>query len=327
MTTKTYDEREITLYLLGSLSEEETARFDELGFTDDEFAEALRVVEKDLVDAYARGELSGPTLERFKSFYLASPLRREKVRFAQALQTSAQKEPAPQTAVPTAPAGRAWWFSIFDFFAAPRPVWGWAGAAAAALVLLLLGGWLALENRRLRGERADQAPPQENELRQRAEELQTQLAAERAAHSEAENELARAREELARLEAGREKPRVTNVPRRSAAVASFLLTPPMRGLGQMPVVSVPAGAERVMIRLELESNDYRAYRVALLQDADRRVVWRSGPLKTRSGKRFLAVSLRANQLRPQIYALEVSGVSGQGGDEAIGGYPFRVVKQ
>src|SRR5712691_3907171 len=91
MTREIYDEQVITQYLLGSLPEDESVRFDELSFTDEEFADALKVVERDLVDAYVRGELSGQTLEQFKSFYLASPLRREKIRFAEAFQAFAEK--------------------------------------------------------------------------------------------------------------------------------------------------------------------------------------------------------------------------------------------
>ena len=79
----------ITQYLLGSLSSEETERLDELSLSDDEFAGRLQVVENELIDAYVEGELSGQTLQQFNSFYLSSPKRCERVRFAQALHTVA----------------------------------------------------------------------------------------------------------------------------------------------------------------------------------------------------------------------------------------------
>src|SRR5262245_12116577 len=79
------DEQKVISYLLGALSETEAERLDELSVTDQEFAERLRRIEDELVDAYVRGELTGDWLDRFKAHYLASPLRREKVRFAQAL--------------------------------------------------------------------------------------------------------------------------------------------------------------------------------------------------------------------------------------------------
>ncbi|HEX9163978.1 MAG TPA: hypothetical protein VF980_19885 [Thermoanaerobaculia bacterium] len=79
------DDGLLTRYLLGSLPEEETERLDEMSVTDDEIAWRLRAVENDLVDAYVRGEMSGGTLERFRSTYLASPERRKKVVVAKAL--------------------------------------------------------------------------------------------------------------------------------------------------------------------------------------------------------------------------------------------------
>ena len=71
MNKQAYNDQSIIQYLLGSLPEAEAERFDELSFTDDEFAEELKAAEKELVDAYARGELAGAALEQFKSYYLA----------------------------------------------------------------------------------------------------------------------------------------------------------------------------------------------------------------------------------------------------------------
>src|SRR5215468_8031771 len=79
------EDQDVVQYLLGAASEEQTELLDRLSISDDDFACRLKALEDDLVDAYVRGELSGDTLERFRSFYLSSPLRREKVRFAQAL--------------------------------------------------------------------------------------------------------------------------------------------------------------------------------------------------------------------------------------------------
>ena len=69
-------------HLLGTLPEDEAQRVEEESIVDDEVAARLQVAEDDLVDAYARGTLSGDRLARFESFYLASPLRRDKVAFA-----------------------------------------------------------------------------------------------------------------------------------------------------------------------------------------------------------------------------------------------------
>jgi hypothetical protein len=69
-------------YLLGAVHEENAELTDGAAVADDDVASLLCVVEDDLVDAYARGRLRGAMLERFESFYLSSPRRRAKARFA-----------------------------------------------------------------------------------------------------------------------------------------------------------------------------------------------------------------------------------------------------
>src|SRR5262245_23470327 len=91
MEKQIYSDELIAQYLLGSLSEAETERFDELSFVDDEFVVRLGSVENDLVDTYVRGELSGQKLERFDAYYLASPIRQEKVKTARAFQSNVSK--------------------------------------------------------------------------------------------------------------------------------------------------------------------------------------------------------------------------------------------
>src|SRR5262245_12113371 len=92
MSKPMYNDQTITQYLLGALPATEAERLDELSFTDEDFAATLKAAENDLVDAYVQGELTGDALAQFESYYLASPRRREKVRFAQAFQTLAEKK-------------------------------------------------------------------------------------------------------------------------------------------------------------------------------------------------------------------------------------------
>lgn len=74
--------RYLVRYLLGSLSDEDTELIDWAVISNEDFAALLCLVETDLVDAYARDALSGEVRERFEDVYLASPLRRNRVRFA-----------------------------------------------------------------------------------------------------------------------------------------------------------------------------------------------------------------------------------------------------
>jgi hypothetical protein len=152
MTRRPIDEKLLTDFLLGNLPEEEIERLDELSLTDDDFVNRLQSVDDDLVDAYVRGELSGTTLAQFKSNYLKSPKRQEKVAFAEALQKQITK-PA---------------------FAARRSDFQW-GFAAAAVIILLLGGYLIFENLRLQNE-VQQRQAEQESFRQREQQLRKQIA-------------------------------------------------------------------------------------------------------------------------------------------------------
>ena len=347
MSRQTYNHQTITAYLLGSLPEAEAERFDELSFTDDEFAGALSAAENDLVDAYVQGELDGAALERFKSHYLSSPLGRRKVEFARAFQSAAGLSAAPQAAevrAEVADKSRAkrkgsGWFSALSALAAPRPALGW-GAACAALALLVAVAWLAFDDARLRGQ-LSRTLDERDEVVRREAELRKEFEGRRAADALARQESAR--EEGERSERGttpseaqeqtsteqQRAPERRGAPPGGLSIASFVLAPQTRGAGQLATVSVPARTDYVSMRLELEPNTYTAYRVALLDGSGRQTLWRSGRLKARAqgGGKTLGVSFGAGLLRPQTYVLRVTGVAADGASETVGDYPFRVVKQ
>jgi hypothetical protein len=327
------DEQVIIDYLLAALPVAEVERLDDLSVTDDEFAQRLRVAENDLVDAYANGELTGDRLERFQSHYLASPRRIEKAQFAQALLTYVDKAATLRAtyASSVAPSSsgsrrqRRW----LNFFAAPRPILQW-GFAAAALLMLLAGGYLLFENQHLRNQMT-QAQLDRAALEQRESELQRQLDDKRSADAETEKELERVRERLAEFEqrATNEQRAANELAQPASKVVAFTLAPPMRGGGQTPTVAVPVGTDVVALTLQLESDEFPAYRAALKDSVTDQIIWRSERLKSQSkgGIKILAIRLRADLLKPQHYTLEVSGVRTTGAAEIIGGYSFTAVKQ
>jgi len=352
MSKQAYNDQIVTRYLLGSLPEAEAERLDELSFSDDEFTEALGTAEKDLIDAYVQGELSGAALEQFKSYYLASPLRREQVRFAQAFQVFAEKSAAAQALEVEAenPAQAATkrkvsgWFSALGVFTVPRPALQW-GTAFAALALLIAGGWLVFENKLLNQQNSQMAA-RRDALSKREQELQMELEGQRTISAQTEQELARVREERERLgqelrrQEAQAQQRLTDERRRAPAgerpsppggvsIASFVLTPQMRGTGQIQTISVPSKTSHAAMRLELEPHDYSAYRVALINQSGNQTLWRSRQLKasaTGDGQ-TLSISFSANLLKPQVYVLRVTGISANGASEIVGDYPFRVVKE
>jgi hypothetical protein len=358
MSTETYKTKEITAYLLGNLSEAKTEVFDGLSFTDDDFANQLSVAEKDLVDSFVNGELGGETLEKFETNYLASPLRREKVEFAKALQNFAEKNLA-ETDILTKENSKengAGFFS--DFFATPKLSLQW-GFALAALMFLLFGSWMFWENSRLRTEMS-QTQINTNgiikrklELSEREKELQSELSKQQVNNSATEKELAEISAERKKLEEQLKtrrsqkqqiitqtqspKEQKTNTkkipstePNRppKISIASFILSPSLRGSNQLQNIAIPSGTTSVKIRLELESDDFPNYHVTLQNPSDGQTLWLSGKIrsKTSGSNRSLNVRFPARLLKAQIYTLEVSGISVDGAAENISSYSFRVMR-
>ena len=183
--SKEIDKHQALQYLLGSLSGPEVDRLDELAVTDGDFATALKAAENDLVDAYVQGELGSAELRQFELHYLASPWRREKVEFADAFQSWAEKNPVQASAPKTeAQAKRktAAWFSAFSLRTPPALQWGFA---VAALVFLIVGVWLAIENSRLRQQISQTQRSFGNQVSQREQELKRELDEQRAAKARA----------------------------------------------------------------------------------------------------------------------------------------------
>lgn len=328
MKGQDYDDENLRRYLLGSLTEGKTEQLDELSFTDDEMAARLQVIENDLIDAYVRGELSGKTLAQFESFYLASPKRREKVSFAQTLlvfeerTASAQATDAHETTVaahPRSSEDSSERVSPWRAFVVPRLALQW-GFAAAALVLLLAGGYLVVENLRLR-DQMTQARAERNTLEQRERELQRQLTEQRSSDAETEKELAQVRERLAEIEhqlAGQQ---------REPKIVALNLSPQSRGIGQPATLSVPAGIDYVELTLALEQYGFPAYRAALRNPAADQIIWQSAKLRAGGKTRTVRIKLPASLLNQQNYLVELSGISPSGAAEIVSSYPFRVVRQ
>ena len=308
-----FDDQVMVRYLFGSVPEDEAERLDELSIADDAFAGRLSAAENDLVDAYVRGELSGDTLERFQSFYLASPKRREKVRFAEAL-FAFQKKAATAPARNAGALRPSFGESFLSRLLRPSPRLIWQGALASIALLIVAGaGILLRENLRLRNHlaqlRAHDAAAQQSEQR-----VQEQLNDQRSSNAEARRELGRVRDSRAQLPA--------------LGSILFVLSPQTRGASLIPAISVPATIEEVEFQLELESDDFPVYQLVLRDPTNNRILWRDDKLSatSRGERRVVSVRLSTRMLKDQNNVLELSGIPANGSSEFVGSYPFRVVK-
>ena len=309
------DDDQLVRYVLGLLPDEQTERLDEASIADDEVAARLRVVEDDLVDSYVRGTLEPERRARFESYYLSSPRRRERVKFAAsfvravdgaAARTDADAGNQPKPGAPQGLGALPVPKGLSDDRSKRRSIVTWMLAAAAAALLAVSG---TLLHDRLR---------QEN--RSTVAESSTVAAAspqpapiprtEDRPHAAADTPAASAR------------PKATEAP----AVALALL-PQTRSIASIPTLAIPSGADSVTFELRLESNDFRAYRAGLQDPATSRIVWRSAWIAARPTGRqsSIRVVVPASVLKTQHYSLDLSGRGADGSAEIVGSYAFQIV--
>lgn len=298
------DESTLIRYLVGRVSEAEAEPLDERSVVDADFAERLRAVEHDLVDAYVNGELTGETLEGFRTQYLSTPAGLSQVEFARALRGAAVPAHA----------------STSQGVSAPRAVPRWQ--LAAAVLVLAASGYLAVDDLRLRRQ-VSAVREAQAELEQRARRLQEEVSRQQSATSASEDELARVREALAAAEAQ------ANVERPgSPRVLALVLRAATREAGELPQLAIPTGVDTVVLRMPLVAVDFPRYEAALRDATGDRVLWRSGRLDAPAERTrpMLPVTVRASLLTPRTYVLELTGVSAQGVAEPLDSYPFRVLR-
>jgi len=303
----------LTRYLLGALSQEEAERLDERSIADDEFVLRLDAAENDLVDAFVRGELSGESLERFKSVYLSMSKKVGKVEFAKAMLRFQERSAAgvvqrrASGANQKASNGRIRW----SWLTAPRLELQWT-LAASTLLMVFASAYLFEKNEWL-GRRERAAHEREAAAERRATDLERQLGDQRSANASALKELEELRASVPATE--------------SLKTITVLLLPPTRGVGQIPTVSVPRGTDRVTLRLQLEGDDFPSYEVALREPAVNRIIWSSPRLRAKleGEAKGISVNFSAGLLKQQNYIVELTGVPTRGSRELLTGYVFRVV--
>lgn len=312
---------QIIHYLLGSLPAEEAEHFDELSFTDDEFAEQLKVAEKDLIDAFIHDELTGEHLEKFNSYYLTSPLRREKVEFAKAFQVYAKNNVAVEETIEPQAENSGFFSAIINFISGNKVQLGFA----ATILFLILGGLWVYSRR--------ETQPKIETAHITPTPIETNLVLENT-NSEKEITSANNNENISitpkienkntNLQTNRSTPTPKPSVEPKPVIASFVLTPPLRGSSQ--TISIPKGTSLIAVQLELEADDYSSYQVSLLDESGKNL-WQSGKLKSvsRGENKYLPLRFPAKLLSAQNYLLAVSGIKPDKTAEIIADYPFRAV--
>jgi hypothetical protein len=331
MEQKTLDDQLMVRYLLGQLPEEEQLRLEERAFSDQEYLQNVLAVERDLIDEYVRGELSGVERRQFEKLFLASSDRRRKVEFARALVSVVSESPLSESfarpMIQHAPV--SWWDSLLAWLRGPRMALKFSLAAAAMIVVLGVS-WLIAETVRLRTQlaqlQAQQQSQQRNEEKQLQEEaLRQQLAEQQKRNEELARQLQSERQHLARLQKELDKSSPTR-----PIIASLMLLPGVpRGSTDLPKLVVPQGARHARLQIGLEKGDVHKRFHVELRTAGGEAVWSQNNLAARAARagRAVVLHLPVSVLNTGEYELALRGADDKGGVEDVGYYYFTVLKR
>ncbi len=307
-------------YLLGELSDAEQSALEENYFTHPQVFEQLVEAENELVDEYASGRLSPEVRKRFEQYYLAHPLRRERVKFAQALATKVERTRSDQTSVGPGTARLAPWAWVPNLFS------GRVFAFSTGLALLLLaagGGWFLLRTWRTptpqtQATRAAQEPGKR--------EVQQPPIDDRPIQTVDSNDNAN----RALDQAKKSQPQS---PGRPAASTSVMLLLTASGTREGAAESarkliIPAGTQQVLIKLNLKEGNYSDYRIVLQAIGGETIFNRQRlkPRETKSGSTF-SIVVPARSFAAGDYMLTLRGVRPNAEVDDVSKSIFRVEKK
>lgn len=324
-------------YLLGELTEQEQAQLEEAYFTNDARFESFLAVKHDLIDAYARGDLSGVKRQRFEQNFLASGPRRQRVEEAKEFIRAVSAAPLKESIVnepinsSTQSSDVPWWRSISNLFVL-RPL-VFRGAVAALLLLVVAGSWVLV--RRYQRQQADLQELHQVALRQKEEELK------RASASPVnENTSAPDSNVTSNLSDNRQPVNSTDVPKpgtvnkrprqpASGQVASIFLLPfSARGDSDSHPLLLRSETRAVRLTLAFQKADYSRYEV-VLRTAEGEQVLRRGPLSDRSNAAGRSVTLTLDPaiFRRRDYIVTLNGITSEGKPETVAEYYFHVKRE
>jgi len=306
-----------TRYLLGELSEQEQAALEEKYFSDPQaFNQVLRV-ESELVDRYARGQLSTELRERFEQSYLKHPARRQRAEFAKALTTRIDERESAVTRAERSPQPAShvsWKQRLFGAFGGPRRPLRFAMALIIVLIALA-GVWILVGNR----------------WRQQQRQAQIQ-ATPNGSQTPPQTEKQPGQEEHAAQVPPETSPPSPNANTSSAPpVVSLALT--AGGVrsgdsGPTPTLLIPPDTTQAQISLDLKDDTYPRYRVSLRRIGGPEIFTRTNvrPHTTKAGARFV-FKVSARELASGDYALTLAGITPEGEVDDLNKSLFRVEKQ
>ena len=344
MAGKTQEGAHRTRYLLGGASEAERERIEAEFFADEDAFQEMLVAEDDLIDDYARGELSANERKQFEERFLTSSEGRERVHFARAFAATNRQRPVTTTTPEVATQSSPGLFAlIFGRSAVLQPV-------LATIALVALGGssWLLIERSRMNGE-LNALRTERTTLNQKVQELEQTADAERRQGAETMAQLNDLRQRMgtespqpSKDAPQSETPKKRNVVNDNETYANnrrntppapdsvtFDLEPGSVRSGPGFDLAVPASATNIQLRIDLDVGSPEQNYRAVIETPEERKVWSSNVFKgSRHGSEFKSqLRVPARRLPPGDYIMFLDAERPNGVFERVTYYSFRVSRK
>lgn len=318
MATNKMNEADIRDYLLGKADSGVSGQLDELSFSD-QFSEWIGAAERDLIDEYINGSLSGDDRAAFEAHFLRSPRRRDKLDFAKAL--AVYWPSRVEEAVP----------ARISFFELIRG-WRWTLGFAAAAGILALAAVVAVVILRT-GTSVDVAESDISVIpgASNMPAATTPDISPRTPESEKSPEESIPKQTDSRPERSVGRSTATPGPAHSPSktskptLAVIALTPALRS-ASFETIRVPASTRNIEFKLRMETSDGGPLNVEVFDLRGDARVWSSHQLFARGREASRSVSFRApsNIFREGGYRISLFSPGDDGKPEKLGDYYFRV---
>ena len=348
LANNTESETRLALYLLGDVSIGERELLEAEYFSDDEAFQKMLSAEDDLIDAYARGELSTEHRQLFEKRFLNSAEGRERLQFARMLagavaeeQSVVVSEPEPIPLEPVLIPDRqpGFWATLWNRSPA-------LSFAVIILAIVLIGGNTALlvERRNTRNE-MEALRAERDRLNQQAAALKTTVESEQARSNQSAEQIRTLQEQLAQVSGQRPKESPAKSPENKTnpiteqsdprfrdtiaqnRPSEFTVYPgTLRGTGGRNNFTLPKAAQFVSLKLVVENRDAaKSYNVAIETADGARV--KSFDVEATSANVINLPRVAASELPSGVYVITLQGKQADGSFRKIADYAFNLVKK
>lgn len=296
--------RAILRFLLGEMSPQERADFEDAYIKDTELFRQVVELENDLIDLYAAGALPRTERKRLERSFLVDSARRKRLVFARVLvqhPAFGQPEVSYQLRRST-----TWLPRLQSIRYALLPIF------AVAVMAMLMGVlWLLRTNHSLRLELED-LERQQAAARQRTEALQRQIGV-------LNSKLAARRQQ---------EEKIAQITSRDRTLTTLTLeSDAVRSSGELPRLTLGSSSRAVTFHLIFPQDPFHSYDLSV-ESASGSLIWheaqaRSGPAI--AGNKEIVFTVPSRILKAGDYVVRLEGNSGEGRED-VAGYSFTVVK-